>query len=119
LTTPTLTKNFNSGAAVAPHRFVKHGSSDEAAIQAAGATDLIMGTSDELGAEASGESLDVHHTGVAYVEFGGTITRGQQVTSDANGKAVVAAAGNRTGGIAMTSGVSGDICPVLLAPGTV
>lgn len=116
---PGLTKNYNSGAAVLARRFVKHGASDDAVIQAAASTDSIMGVSDDLGASAASESLDVYHSGIVEVDFGGTITRGQQITSDSAGKAVVAVDGDRAGGVAMVSGVSGDIGSVLLAPSTV
>jgi hypothetical protein len=72
-------------------------------------------------APASGERTDIVHTGIADVEFGGTVTRGGPVTSDANGRAVAAApaAGSnvRIIGFAVNSQVSGDIGPVLLEPG--
>ena len=119
MNTPTLTKSFESGAAISPRRFVKFGSDDDSAVQASAATDSIIGVSDELGASAANERLDVHVGGIVEVEFGGAITRGQQVTSDTNGKAVVAADTNRMGGVAMVSGVAGDIGSVLLSPGTV
>ena len=60
-------------------------------------------------------------SGIADVEFGGAVTRGAAVTSDANGKAVAAApaAGSnvRIIGFAEVSAVAGDIGPILVAPG--
>lgn len=114
---PDLTKNFISGAAISSRRFVKHGASDDIAIQAAATSDAIMGVSDELGALTANESLDVYHTGSVEIEYGAIIARGQLLTSDANGKAIVATSGNRIAGIAMVSGVPGDIGDVLLSPG--
>lgn len=115
-----LAKGFRAAAAVSAKRIVKFDSLDTTVIQAAAATDSSIGVSD-LGA-ASGAELDVIMSGVAIVEYGGTITRGALLTSDANGKAVAAApsagSNNRTIGIAMVSGVSGDLGSVLINPGS-
>lgn len=116
-----LQKTLIAGAAVAKNRIVKFGTSDTAAIQAAAATDASIGVSDNLGA-ASGEPFDVIIDGIALVEYGGNVTRGAVLTSDADGKAVTAAptggAEHRIIGIAMVSGVSGDIGSVRISPCT-
>lgn len=115
-----LLKNYVAGAAVAKHRIVKFHSVDGAVVAAAAATDLSIGVSAELDA-ASGERVDVVKSGITLVEFGGTVTRGDPLTSDASGKAVAAApaAGvrNRIIGFAEQSAVSGDIAFLLIAPG--
>lgn len=112
-------KGFIAGGAVAARRIVKLGSSDTAAVQASAATDSLIGVSD-LGA-ASGESVAVIMGGIAAVEYGGNVTRGALLTADTNGKAVAAApaagVNNRIIGVAMISGVSGDIGSVLVNPG--
>ncbi len=114
-------KTLIAGAAVAARRIVKFGSSDTAVLQAAAATDLSIGVSD-LGA-ASGEYCDVIMDGIALVEYGGNVTRGQLLTADSDGKAVAAepaaTASARIIGIAMLSGVSGDIGSVLIEQGSV
>jgi hypothetical protein len=115
---PKLTENFTAGAAIAPYRICKPGAADGVAIQAAAAADLSFGVSDSLGA-ASGARVDIHTMGPVEVEYGGVVGRGAQLTSDVDGKAVTAVAGNRTIGIARVSGVAGDIGLVLLAQGTV
>jgi hypothetical protein len=116
-----LAKTLIAGAAVAARRIVKFGSADTAVIQAAAATDLSIGVSD-LGA-ASGEYCDVIVDGIALVEYGGNVTRGQLLTADADGKAIAAApaatASARVIGVAMLSGVSGDIGSVKIAHGSV
>ncbi len=116
-----LAKTLIAGAAVAARRIVKFGSADTAVVQAAAATDLSIGVAD-LGA-ASGEYCDVIIDGIALVEYGGNVTRGQLLTADADGKAIAAApaggANARVIGVAMLSGVSGDIGSVRLAPGSV
>jgi hypothetical protein len=117
-----LQKTLIAGAAVAKNRIVKFGSSDTAAVQAAAATDLLIGVSDNLGA-ASGEPFDVIVDGIALVEYGGNVTRGAMLTADADGKAVAAApaaeATARVIGVAMVSGAAGDIGSVLVRQGAV
>lgn len=108
-----------AGAAVLPYRIVKHGAADAFALQAAGATDLSFGVSDGLGQTDANEPLDVIRGGVAEVIYGGTVTRGNPLTSDATGRAVVATvAGSRLIGYAEVSGVVGDRGSVLIALGT-
>jgi len=117
-----LQKTLIAGGTVIKNRIVKFGSGDTSVVQAAAATDLLIGVSDSLGA-ASGEPVDIILDGIALVEYGGTITRGQLLTADADGKAVAAApaatASARIIGVAMLSGVSGDIGSVMIAPGSV
>jgi hypothetical protein len=116
---PGLTKNYNAGAAVLKRRFIKFGADDKTVLQAAAATDLIVGASTDVDT-VTGETTDVIVSGIALLQAGGAVTRGQEVTSDANGKAVAAAPGagvnNRVGGIAMASAVLDDWFPVLIAP---
>lgn len=116
-----LQKTLIAGAAVAKNRIVKFGAADTAAIQAAASTDLLIGVSDNLGA-SSGEPFDVIVDGIALVEYGGNVTRGQKLTADADGKAIAAAPAAGVNaqiiGIAMLSGVSGDIGSVRIAPST-
>jgi len=111
-----LIKSFDADSTINPYRIVKF-SSDGAVVQAAAATDFLVGISNSLGA-TTGERCDVVLEDIAEVEYGGNVTRGALLTSDANGKAVVAApasgVNNRIVGLAMVSGVSGDIGSVLL-----
>lgn len=119
MSTPILIKAFTTGSAVTKRRLVKFGSADATVVQAAAATDLIIGASGDLDA-ASGARVSVVVAGIADVEAGGNITRGALVTAGADGKAVAAApaagVNNRVAGVAMVSAASGDIIPVLLAP---
>ncbi len=116
---PILTENFTAGGAINPYRICKPGAADGAAIQGAAAADKSFGISDSLGADAVNDRVDIYTMGTVEVEYGGAVTRGDQLTSDANGKAVTAAAGNRTIGLARISGVDGDIGLCQIAPGTV
>lgn len=112
-----LTKNYLAGAAINPYRIVKPGANDGEVIQGAAATDALIGVNMEVG-PASGERVDIIQSGIAEVQLGGTVTRGQWITSDANGQGIATTtATNQVIGRALVSGVSGDIIPVLIAPG--
>lgn len=117
---PLLIENFDAEAAISPHRIVKYGAADLGVLHGAAATDKMCGVSDSLGADASGDRVDIVTHGVTDVEYGGAVTRGDWLTSDANGKAVAAApaagVNNNVIGQARVSGVDGDIGKVRLVP---
>lgn len=119
---PILTKNFKAGTAIGRHSIVKFGADDQSVALAAAAADAAFGVSTEIDAKA-GEPCDVHLLGLADVVYGGVVTRGDLLTADADGKAVAAtpaaAANARTIGVAMVSGVAGDIGVVNILPGRV
>lgn len=107
--TEMLIKSYRSDAAVLAKRIVKAGAADGSIAQAAAATNAIMGVSDSLGASAAGQIMDVVVGGYANVIYGGTVTRGAPLTSDAAGKAIVATVlGQRLIGFAAVAGVAGD-----------
>ena len=110
---------FKAGAAVAKHKIVKPGAADDRVVQAADAGDKIIGVTDRPAA-AAGDPVDVAVIGEVPVECGAAVTRGDLLTSDANGKAVpTTTAGNAVLGRALRSGADGDIIPVLLSLGSV
>ena len=120
-----LIKTYNAGGTVNHARFVKFDSDDRTVIQSAAAADFTIGVSDfspNATAAASGERVDVQLTDIATVTYGGTVTRGQLVISDSTGRAITATAAAganvRTCGVAMVSGVVGDLGAVLLTPGS-
>ena len=106
-----------AGAAILPFRIVKHGAADAFAIQSAAGADASFGVSDSLGAAAANDPVDIIRGGIAEVVYGGTVTRGDPLTSDAQGRAIKAATGNRIVGFAEVSGVVGDRGSVFIAPG--
>lgn len=120
MSNPGLIKGRVAGAAIAAYRIVKHGAADNQVLQAAAATDALCGVTTSL-ASPSGAVIDVIKSDIAEVEFGGVVTRGTPLTSDADGKAVAAApaagANVRIIGFAEVSGVAGDIGLVHIAPG--
>lgn len=109
---PELIKSVIAETAVAAYRIVKFGSADDKVVQATASTESYVGVSNNLGGDA-GKRVDIVLSGVAEVEYGGNVARGDYLTSDANGKAVTAnpAAGvnANTIGTAMASGAAGDI----------
>ena len=130
-----LTISIKAGAAVAAHRIVQYDGSG-GAIQATGPTDPSFGVSD-LGAD-SGAALDVRMGGIAPVDYGGAVSAGDPLTSDADGKAIAATPHTHTEntagayaqdattdgastvriiGYAVVDGEDGDIGSVHLTPG--
>lgn len=55
--------------------------------------------------------------GVTQLELGGTVTQGQFLMPDSNGKGVTATDGNYYGALALENGVSGDYISVKIARG--
>jgi len=86
----TLVTNHTADAAIGAYRIVKHGAADGAVAQASASTEKLIGVANRLGAAAANDRVDVVRAGIAEVEFGASITRGDLLTADANGKAVVA-----------------------------
>lgn len=124
LRTSGLSKAFIAAATVNTARLVKFDTSDRTVIQGAAAADFLIGVSDNapIAAAATGERVDVFMSDIQPVVYGGTVTRGALLMSDSTGRAITAtaAAGTnvRTAGIAMVSGVVGDIGSIFLIPGS-
>lgn len=122
-------KSYSAGAVVNPCRFVKAGAVDNAVIQAVSGAAMMFGVTEQVvgsgtsNVAAAGDMVDVIKDGLAYLELGGAVTRGDALTSDANGKGIttVIVAGTPIyyGAIAEISGVAGDIIPVKVSPGVV
>ena len=81
-------------------------------LAAAAVSDKLTGVSTDI-SSAINERCDVILGGIADVLYGGVVTRGDLLTSDASGRAVVAApvagANNRIIGFALVSGVLNDV----------
>ena len=108
-----LAKTYTAPTAINPYLIVKWGSNDGEVAQASAATDLLIGVVNSVGSVSSNDRIEVNRSGLVPVLFGGTVTRGQKLTADSNGKAVAAApsAGSNVHivGVAENSQVSGDI----------
>lgn len=113
-----LARNFKAEAAIPAFTLVKPGTADGNVLAAAAVADSIIGVTTDIPA-ALGERADVILAGVADVLYGGTVARGDWLTTDASGRAVTAAptagVNNNVIGRALVSGVLGDVGSVSLA----
>lgn len=113
----TLVKNYRAAAALAAYRIVKFGAADGEVQHATAAADASIGITDRSATDCpAGARVDVVRSGLAEVEYGGAVTRGQLLTADAQGRAVAAVGAARVIGVADASGVAGDVCLALIAP---
>ena len=113
---PSLVKNFvcKEPTGIPRNRIVKFGAADGEVLLAAAPADLVVGITQET-APVLGERVDVTLSGSEQVEAGAAIPRGSRVTTDATGRAVVAAGGNLIVGIALESATAaGERIRVLL-----
>lgn len=115
-----LSKSYTAEGVIPPYRIVKFGAADGGVLVAAAATDKLIGVTGRLGFAAIGDRGDVGRLGIYEVEYGGVVTTGDLLTSDASGRAVVAApaAGSnvRILGTAEAAGVLGDIGSLYISP---
>lgn len=109
-------QNFRAQGQILAKRIVKHGTEDRTATTAVDGAAPCLGISVQLKAEDGGR-VDVARNQVAEVEYGATVTRGQRLKADAQGRAVPAAAGEFYVGTADVSGTTGDIGECFINPG--
>lgn len=116
----SVTSRFRARTAegtINAYRIVKPGTATGSCVAAAAATDLLLGTSDELD-HVAGEVVDVGMGDIHKVRLGGTVAAGAALTSDANGKAIATTtAGNRIIGFAEVGGVLDDVITYIRSPG--
>lgn len=100
---------------VKPYQIVKLDANDKVVLAAAG-TDNIAGVV-ETGAKVGATAAYAlrNGQGTFKVRLGGTVAKGANLTSDANGAAVTAVAGNVVFGTAVKAGVAGDVVEYLKA----
>ena len=114
--------SFTANGAIPARTLVTLGAVDGEVKQASASTDTLIGVTTEIDA-ADGETVDVVMGDLAIVTYGGNVSRGDYLTSDASGHAVAAAPAAGTNakiiGIALYSGVSGDQQGIMIAPGQI
>lgn len=115
-------RSFVAEAAISANRVVTFGATDDNVLTAAAVTSTLIGIVEGV-SPVLGERVDVVMTGIADLQIGGSVTRGNYITVDAQGRGVAAApaagVNNNVIGVALQSGVSGDIIPVLISPGRI
>ncbi len=92
---------------------------DGCAIQATANYGRVLGLS-PVYSTATGAMIPITTAGVGQLTLGGTVAAGDYLKSDANGAGVVIATGGTAPqhvvGVAVRSGVSGDVIPVQVNP---
>jgi hypothetical protein len=116
---PDRIKNYIAESAIGQYRIGKFGSTDDMIVQANAASDSLIGVCCQPGGAAIGDRADMVLTGATEVEYGGSVARGDRLTTDASGRAVTASPStgviNNIIGLAMESGIAGTIGSVLFA----
>jgi hypothetical protein len=116
---------------IAPSRFVKLDTSADNKVLQAGAGGIVFGVSqagtrrtpynglDDGYAAIAGEDLEVFgQSEVCLLELGGTVSPGDRLKSDADGKGVATTTNlDEYGAIARVAGTSGQLIPVEVRPG--
>lgn len=115
---PILSKSYDASADI-PARRIVHFSGDGQVATATGQTDKNIGVSEAVNTK-TGQRCDVVLVGLADIEFGGNVSRGDRLTADAQGRAVTVNPGSGVTafviGTAHVSAVAGDFGPVLVNP---
>ena len=106
--TPILTLTAIASGAVAANRFVTH-----AGAQAGDGANALGGA---VNAAASGEAFPVNALGTTTIEAGGAFSKGDAIQSNADGKAIVKAAGATVARALEDSTGAGDFVEVLIVP---
>ena len=114
--TSGLEKSVKCTAALATaYLIAKFGADDDTLSQATASTEELLGVFQHTTSTA-GEEVRVMLDGITRVVLGGTVTRGNYLTTDVNAKAVAAAPAVGVNayviGQALASGVAGDIIPM-------
>jgi len=113
-TTSGLIRTFVQGAPVNPRRFVKLDANGDV-IQCAAADPKMIGVSDQVGEAKVGQRVDVRLTGTAEIEAGAVFGPDVRLTSDADGRAVAAVAGEMSMPALGDAEEPGDYVEVFLA----
>ena len=116
----TFIRAYEASAAIGAYLIVRFSDAAASSKVAAGAASNqpLIGTTGKVGATAAGEMVDVFRGGLNPVTLGGTVSAGDWLTSDANGKAIATTtAGHQVIGRAERPGVANDIINYFAGPG--
>lgn len=115
---PTFIKGYRADTAIPAYRFVAYSPDEGGMVLSTNGADAKLGLSDSLGAD-EGKMGDVIRQGIGEVEYAGNIAPGDPLTANADGRAVVAAAGEPYSARAEQEGDAGVIGKVWLEAGIV
>lgn len=108
-----MKKAYCAESAIEGHRLITFGTKEGEAKMTAAKTDVVIGASNYIGAEA-GLTVDVDHGRRVEVQLAGTVTRGDDLAAALDGKAAKAESGDKVVAVALNDGVSDDIISVLM-----
>jgi hypothetical protein len=113
--TSGLEKTFKCTAAIATAFTIAKFGADDDTLSIASTSDVTLVGVFQHTTDAAGDDVNVMMTGISNIKLGGTVTRGDRLTSDSNGNAIKATDSDQTSiAYAMASGVVSDIIPCLL-----
>jgi hypothetical protein len=117
--TTGLEKEVNTSGTVAQYTLATPGADDNTCVQASGVTALMEGVF-QFAPTTDQPQVRIRMSGISWVQISAPVTRGQPITSDANGNGVPAAPAAGTNnyiiGYALGSGAAGQLIPVLIVP---
>ncbi len=119
MSNPLLIKNYDSATGIAKNRIVTvdYGATAPEVAQSEDQDGELLGVS--LLDSVEGDRVDIVIQGIADVEYGSSVTIGQLLTADADGKAIPvipsALDDRRIIGLALAPGVAGDIGSMLIS----
>jgi len=115
--TSGLEKTFKCTAAIATAFTIAKFGADDDTLSLATTSDVTLVGVFQHTTDAAGDDVNVMMSGISSIKLGGTVTRGDRLTSDSNGNAIKATDPDHTSiGYAMASGVVSDIIPCFLIP---
>ena len=127
---PTQNPNYRAGATLYPKRFVTLQTDEDLTVEESNAGDMPIGVTG-IGSRAApipsvtvvehaivGEQPMIHGLGEeAFITAGDNITAGAKLKPDNDGKAVVASAGDKYGGTALSAAATGEDCRIFIQNG--
>ena len=117
---PLLTKTFEAKSAIGKYKIAAHGAEDGECKLATAGADALLGVTELVGSDASGDRVDLVLAGAVKVTYGGKIAKGDRLTADGSGRAVATTtAGHKVLGLALKGGIEGDIGSVHLSPSVI
>lgn len=112
-----LIKSFYADGTLRGRKLVTFGTGKLKVKEATAADQALIGVTTQIGSETNGR-VDVIFSGISEAVAGGSIAKGDVLTSDANADAITATqAADRVIGIALEDAVAGDYVSILIAQG--
>ena len=122
-TTGLLQKGYTATAAIPAMTLMKWGAADGTVVPATDGSAYIVGVQSQLDCDVGDRASACMVGNIEDVIYGGNVSRGDPLTANAQGRAVVAAPAAGANafiiGYAEVSGVAGDIGTVIIAPGRI